>query len=146
MSRSPGSTARAAREEHNAETVRRAIDAFNRRDLDAFFSYHTADTTSHEVFFPRPLRRDEFRSFLERFLHAYPNARIETQNLVVEGDVVVVENVLTATFVNDFGEARATGRAYVAREAVVFELADGKIKAARIYLDQKSIEQQLGLA
>lgn len=138
--------ARENSEHKNADTVRKAIDAFNRRDLDGFFSYHTPDTTSHEVYFPKPLGRDEFRSFLGRFLRAYPDARIETQSLVVEGDVVVVENVLTATFVNDLDEVRATGRAYRAREAVVFELEGGKIKAARIYLDQKSIEQQLGLA
>jgi hypothetical protein len=31
------------------------------------------------------------------------------------------------------------------REGVFFELEGGKIKAARIYLDQKTIEEQLGL-
>lgn len=134
-----------SQQEKNKEVVRKAIRAFNDRDLGLFFTYHTEDTTSHEVYFPEPLRGNEFREFLEEFMHAYPDAHIQTQNMAAEGNTVVVENVLTATFENDFGEVKATGRSYTAREAVFFELENEKIKAARIYLDQKSIEQQLGL-
>ena len=133
------------REEQNKETVRSAIQALNDRDLDRFFSYHTEDTTSHEVYFPKPLQRDEFWEFLSEFLSAYPDAHINTQNMIAEGDAVGVENVMTATFANDFRGARATGRSYTVREGVFFELEGGKIKAARIYLDQKTIEEQLGL-
>lgn len=134
-----------SQQENNKEVVRKAIQAFNDRDLDLFFSFHTEDTTSHEVYFSEPLQRDEFRIFLVEFMQAYPDARINTQNMVADGNTVVVENVLTATFENDIGGVKATGRSYQAREAVFFELENGKIKAARIYLDQKSIDQQLGL-
>jgi steroid delta-isomerase-like uncharacterized protein len=134
-----------SQEERNKEVVRNAIQAFNDRDLELFFSFHTEDTTSHEVFFPEPLQRDEFREFLATFMQAYPDAHIDTQNMVAQGNTVVVENVLTATFENDLGETKATGRSYTAKEAVFFELENEKIKAARIYLDQKSVEQQLGI-
>jgi len=133
------------REEENKETVRNAVQALNDRDLDRFFSYHTEDTTSHEVYFPRPLQRDEFREFLGQFLQAYPDAHIETQNMVSEGNTVAIENVMTATFANDFRGVKATGRRYSVQEGVFFELEGGKIKAARIYLDQKTLEEQLGL-
>ena len=132
-------------EERNKQVVADAIAALNDRDLDRFFSLHTDDTTSHEVFFPAPLERAEFREFLGEFLRAYPDARIETHAMIAEGDTVAVENVLTATFSSRFRGQAPTGRSYTAREAVFFELVDGRIRAARIYLDQKSIEAQLGL-
>jgi steroid delta-isomerase-like uncharacterized protein len=134
-----------ALEERNKTVVASAITALNERDLDRFFSLHTADTTSHEVFFPEPLPRDAFRAFLEEFLAAYPDARIRTERMIAEGNTVAVENVLTATFAGPFRGAPPTGRSYVAREAVFFELVGGQIHAARIYLDQKSIEAQLGI-
>jgi len=133
------------REQRNQQVVRRAIAALNQKDLDLFFSYHTEDTTSHEVYFPEPLPRGTFRSFLDSFLRAYPDTHIETRNMIAEGDTVVVENVMSATFTHDLGETKATGRSFTTREAVVFELADGKIKATRIYQDQKTIEEQQGV-
>lgn len=132
-------------EEENKEVVRNAIAAFNSRDLDGFFSFHTHDTTSHEVFFPEPLGRDEFYAFVQEFWHAYPDHRIETVNMVCEGDTVVVENVLTGTFENELRGQRPTGRSYRTGEAVVFDLVNQKIRAARIYLDQKTMEEQLGI-
>jgi len=132
-------------EERNKAVVASAIAALNDHDLDRFFALHTADTTSHEVFFPEPLPRDEFRAFLEEFLAAYPDARIRTEAMIADGNTVAVENVLTATFAGPFRGTPPTGRSYTAREAVFFELTGGRIRAARIYLDQKSIEAQLGI-
>lgn len=134
------------REERNKEVVRQAIRALNERDLDRFFSYHTEDTTSHEVYFPKPLTRDELRAFLQEFLEAYPDARIETQNMVAQGDQVAIENVFTATFTKPLKGVQPTGKTFTIREGVFFELKDSKIRRARIYLDQKTLEQQLGLA
>jgi steroid delta-isomerase-like uncharacterized protein len=132
--------------ERSKEVVREAIAALNARDLDRFFSLHTPDTTSQEVYFSEPLDRDEFGRFLVEFLHAYPDAHIDTVNMICEAGIVAVENVMTATFVNEFRGVQPTGRTYSAREAVFFELESNKIRRARIYLDQKSIEAQLGLA
>jgi steroid delta-isomerase-like uncharacterized protein len=133
------------KEERNMEVVRRAIQALNDRDVDGFLSSFTEDGTSHEVFFPEPLNLEEFRPFLEEWLNAYPDAKIETQNMVAEGDKVAVENIVSGTFENDLSGNKATGKFYQAREGVFFDLSDGKIKAERIYLDQKHIEEQLGI-
>ena len=133
------------KEERNMEVVRRAIRALNDRDVDGFLSNFTEDGTSHEVFFPEPLNLEEFRPFLEEWLDAYPDAKIETQNMVAEGDKVAVENIVSGTFKKDLSGNKATGRHYQAREGVFFDLSGGKIRAERIYLDQKHIEEQLGI-
>jgi steroid delta-isomerase-like uncharacterized protein len=107
-------------------------------------SYHTEDATSHEVFFPEPVPHDELIELLHQWLHAYPDAIIDTQKVFVEGNIVAVENHVSGTFDNDFLGDKATGRSYETREAVFFELENGKIKAERIYIDRKSIAEQLG--
>jgi steroid delta-isomerase-like uncharacterized protein len=127
-------------------TVRNAIAALNDRDLERFFSLHTEDTTSHEVYFPEPLGRQQFQEFLTEFLDAYPDAHVQTQNMFAQGESVAVENVMSATFANAFRGVAPTGKRYTVREGVFFELRNRKIKAARIYLDRKTIEEQLGLA
>lgn len=132
------------KEEKNKQVVLAAIDAFNRQDLEAYWSYHTEDTTSHEVYFPEPLTKADMTKFVPELWHAYPDWHIETVTIIAEDDIVVVENVMTATFINDHGDLKATGKSFRLPEGVVFEMKDGKIHHVRIYLDQKSQEEQLG--
>lgn len=133
------------KEEKNKEVVRKAIEAFNNQDLEAYWSYHTEDTTSHEVYFPEPLTKAEMSEFVPKLWHAYPDWKIEIQSMTAEGDMVAVENIMTATFERDFDDQKATGKSFVTREGVFFEMKDGKIHHVRIYLDQKSQEAQLGI-
>lgn len=129
----------------NREVVLKAIKALSDHDVDTFMSYHTESMTSHEVYFPDPIGREALIDWLYQWLHAYPDAKIETQKSYVEGNTVAVENKVTGTFANDLQGIKATGRSYEVREAVFFELENGKIKAERIYIDRRSIDEQLGL-
>jgi steroid delta-isomerase-like uncharacterized protein len=132
-------------EARNRETVLKAIKALSDHDVAGFLSYHTEDATSHEPFYPDPIPLTRLRELLHEWLHTYPDAKIETQNSFVEQDTVVVENLVSGTFTNDFLGQKATGKYYQVREAVFFELENGKIKRERIYIDQRSIEEQLGI-
>lgn len=131
-------------EERNREVVLNAIKALSDHDIDGFMSYHTDDMTSHEPFYPDPIPRDQLITLLHQWVHTYPDAKVETQHIYVEGDIVAVENLVSGTFENDFLGEKATGRSYQTREAVFFELENGKIKAERIYIDRKHIAEQLG--
>jgi steroid delta-isomerase-like uncharacterized protein len=134
------------KEEQNKEVVRRAIAAFNNRDLEAYWACHTDDTTSHEVYFPEPLSKADMSKFVPQLWHAYPDWHIDTKSITAEGDLVAVENVMTATFVNDMGDQKATGKSFTVREGVFFQMKDGLIHHVRIYLDQKTQNEQLGIA
>jgi steroid delta-isomerase-like uncharacterized protein len=134
------------KEERNKEVVRKAIDAFNRQDLDAYWKCHTEDTTSHEVYFPNPLTKAEMSKFVPELWHAYPDWKIETKTMIAEGDMVAVENVMTATFKRDHGEIKATGKSFSVREGVIFQMKGGLIQHVRVYLDRRSQDEQLGLA
>lgn len=135
-----------AKEDQNKEVVHKAIEAFNKQDLEQYWSCHTEDTTSHEVYFPNPLTKAEMSKFVPELWHAYPDWHIETKTILAEGDMVAVENVMTATFKRDHGEIKATGKSFTVREGVFFEMKDGKIHHVRVYLDRRSQDEQLGIA
>lgn len=134
------------REEENKAVVRKAIDAFNRRDYGTYFACHTEDSTSWEVFFDKPLTWQQSRGFIPDYWGAYPDARVDTQVMIAEGDVVAVENIISGTFRNDFMGRKATGKSFRQAEAVFFRLENGRIKETRIFTDQKFMEQQLGVS
>lgn len=134
------------KEEKNKETVLNAIAAFNNQDIDLYWSYHTEDTTSHEVYFPEPLTKTEMSKFVPQLWHSYPDWHIETKTIIAEGDIVAVENIMTATFERDHGDIKATGKSFVVPEGVIFEMKDGLIHHVRVYLDQKTQEEQLGIS
>ena len=133
-----------AKEGKHKEVVLAAIDAFNKQDLELYWSYHTEDTTSHEVYFPDPLTKAEMSKFVPELWHSYPDWHIDTKTIIAEGDIVAVENIMTATFVNDHGDLKATGKSFSVPEGVIFQMKDGKIQHVRIYLDSKSQAEQLG--
>jgi predicted ester cyclase len=58
---------------------------------------------------------------------------------------VVVENIVSGTFKNDFLGNKATNNSFKQREAVFFDVENGKIKMQRIYMDQKALEKQQGI-
>ncbi|HEY6652882.1 MAG TPA: nuclear transport factor 2 family protein [Solirubrobacterales bacterium] len=85
--------------EENVELVRRAIDAYNRRDLDGLFENWAPDavvdwSNSHGLDARVFRGREEIRPFARRFLETFDEGRIEVLDVVeVDAGVVVVDNV-----------------------------------------------------
>ena len=127
------------------ELIRKTIGAFNSRNLDLYFSYHTDEATSWEVYFEAPIRVKESAEFTRAYWSAFPDAAVDTQQMWVSGNVVFVENIVSGTFRGEFLGRRPTGRRFLLREAVIFELAADKISAVRIYMDRRTQEEQLGI-
>ena len=85
--------------QENVEVVRRATDAYNRGDIDGFAECwaHDAvvDWSNSRGFEAGVYRgRGAIRAFMERFLAAFNDVRIDLADVIeVEEGVVVVENV-----------------------------------------------------
>ena len=82
---------------------------------------------------------------MPKYWRSYPDACVDTQFIYAEGNSVVVENIMSGTFLNDFEDQKSTGKSFRVWEACVFDLVDGKIKDARVYTDRKAINDQLGV-
>ena len=85
--------------QENVEAVRRATDAFNRRDMDGFVENWAPDAVLDWSHSRGPdagvyQGHEEVRTFGHQFLAAWDELRIEIDTPIeVEDDVLVVENV-----------------------------------------------------
>ncbi len=132
-------------EENNKKVVLKAIEFFNNRDLPGYIACHTKDATVWETFFPEPISMEESVKFVPQYWNAFPDAFIDTKNIMCNGNTVAVENVVSGTFKNDFLNDKATNNTFKQREAVFFDIEDGKIRMQRVYMDQKALEKQQGI-
>jgi ketosteroid isomerase-like protein len=130
----PRDTAQAMPEE-NVEVVRRAIDAYNRRDFDAIRAISEPEVEL-DWSASRGLEAGVYKGleqvigFYRNFLDTFEEVHIEPERFVESGDLVVVPN-----------SAQIRGRdgiETVARSAFVFEIRGGYV--ARICLYQETAE------
>jgi ketosteroid isomerase-like protein len=80
--------------QENAETLRRAIDAFNRRDLQAAASYLDRDSEwdwSRSIGPDRSVYRgpQQIISFWEEFVSGFDDIRMEIEDILERGDQLV---------------------------------------------------------
>jgi ketosteroid isomerase-like protein len=117
--------------EDNAEVVRSAFAAYNRRDLDGVLEDWAPDGVvdwSRSRGFDAGVFRghDEIRAFWRRLLDAFEEVRVEIEDLLaVEEGVLLVENV-----------AYLRGRDGIeveARSAIVIERRDGQTTSLTLY-------------
>src|SRR5947208_12409342 len=107
----------------NVEVVRRSIDAYNRRDLEAVRRLNSPDievdwSASRGLAANVYRGRDEVMRFYQDFLEVF-DVNIEPEGFIASGDLVVVPNT-----------SRNRGRDGIetsARSALLFEVRGGRI-------------------
>jgi ketosteroid isomerase-like protein len=127
----------------NVEIVRRATDAYNRRDLDGLVEHWAPDAVLDWSNSRGPEAgvyrgRDEIRMFTRRFLAVWDDARLEFEDPIeVEDDLLVVENV-----------AYLRGRDGIetqARSAWVLTFRDGQQTSLTLYQTMQEALEAAGL-
>jgi predicted ester cyclase len=134
----------------NVDLIRSLYDAWNRRDLDA-----QADATAPGGRITVVGTGDVFegpegtRRYAESWAGGFPDGQITVDNVIAEGDRIVVEftgrGTHTGTLETSMGSIAPTGRSVTIKLCDVLELVDGKIMTQRSYFDTGSIMAQLGL-
>ena len=134
----------------NTELARSLYDAWNNRDFD-FMSERTAtDGTITVVGSGQTLRGpDGARQYHTSWADAFPDGRITIDNVIAQGDQIVVEftgrGTHTGTLTSSAGSISATGRSVTLHLCDVLEFADGKVKTQRTYFDSGALMAQLGM-
>ena len=129
--------------QRNVEIVRRAIDAFNRRDLDA--AARDSDPKV-EVDWSRSLGveaaiyqgRDDVRGFWNTFLDMFERIVVYPDEFIERGEHVVVPN-----------RTRMWGRDGIeveARSVLVVTLRDGRILKWRLYQERDDALAAVGMS
>jgi ketosteroid isomerase-like protein len=128
----------------NVEIVKEAIDAVNRRDIDAFSQLGTADCE----WFPAVIGSVEPTTFcgregMETYLATIPETWDEIR-VVIEGLRDLDDRVLAHVRLETRG--RGSGVPTSASQWVLYDFRDGKISRLRGYLDHGEALRAAGLA
>lgn len=100
------------------------------------------------VYFPgeaEPIKREDLPQFFSRMRTAFPDWNIWMEDMVAEGDNVVVIGTQSGTHQGPYQGMPATGKSYKVRNHVLYRLRDGRIIEARPAFDRLSIMEQLGI-
>ena len=120
--------------EENKATIRRWIEARNANDIEAAAACWTE------------AERDGIRRAFAGFTEAFPDARITPEELIAEGDKVVLRWVFRGTHRGAFRGIPPTGRAVEWPGVDIYTVAAGQLTELVRAADTLALLQQLGVA
>ena len=86
----------------------------------------------------------EYKQGMAVFHTAFPDLRFTIEDVVAEGDKVVVRWTLHATHAGEYQGHPPTGKTITVTGISLFRLADGKIQEITVNMDRLGQAQQLG--
>ncbi|GAA3263326.1 ester cyclase [Nonomuraea helvata] len=139
----------ADQEARNKETYHHFHDAINSGDLEVISKaideyvhpegrFHTAERTDV------PAVQAQKRIW-ETLLRAFPDIHVTVEDLLAEGDKIVVRQTVTGTNSGEYRGMPATGRSVTYNEIFIVCFADGQITDLWGVVDVYSQLRQLGL-
>jgi steroid delta-isomerase-like uncharacterized protein len=130
--------------EENREVVRSLIGYYNAGDRGA----------AHELISPdcvildwtgKEFTKDEFIPTMEEFVRAFPDFHIVIEDLIAEGDKVVVRLTESGTMTQDFMGAAPTGQKYTQPAIEIHRIVEGKIMNLWTVRDIATAMVQVGM-
>ena len=131
--------------EENKALIRRWIEAYNERDLQAEAEVLAPDYVAHVPAAPGPLEGLEaWRQFSGSFAEAFPDIRLTVEEIFSEGDLVAARVVFRGTHRGEFQGILPTGKEVAFTSIEVNRVRDGKVEEHWVELDLLGLMQQLG--
>jgi predicted ester cyclase len=118
----------------------------NTGNLDAADHYFAQDFVDHTTPAGLPNGLAGFKAYITRLRSAFPDLHFTVEDVVAEGETVVVRATARGTMTGDFLEMKATGKTATWTEIHIGRLADGKVVEHWATIDQLGMLQQLGFA
>jgi steroid delta-isomerase-like uncharacterized protein len=135
----------------NKAIIRRYIEQVNRRNdavIDELVANDVMVSTllavSDDASGPS-VGRDVVRQRYRRNTTAFPDCQVTVEQLIAEGDIVVMHWTHRGTHMGDVLGVPATGREIRGAAISIYRIVDGKIAEMQALWDQSEIWQQLGL-
>ena len=131
--------------EDNKADVRRGYEeGFNQRNLAVFdelmasdYVWHIASTTVQG--------REPAKQLISRFLTAFPDGRYTIEDMIAEGDRVVVRQTFRGTHRGNFMGIAPTGKQVTVTEIEIFRVANGRGVENWTNSDDLGLLHQLGV-
>jgi len=128
------------------ELAKKQVAALNAHDLESYVSRIDGSYVGHTETSPEPIRGPEgVRANTGMLLTAFPDLKVEVQDILASGDTVVTRVHVTGTHKAAFAGIPATNNRISIDGCTVVEFKNGKAVRARTYSDTLTLMQQLGV-
>lgn len=136
--------------ERNKAVVRRYIEELNRRNESVIDEVVAEDVAAGSLLVtddapPEVIGRDGVRAGYRRNIAAFPDYAVTIEELIAEGDRVVMHWTHRGTHQGEFLGVPATGREIVGAAVSIYRVVDGRIAEVRAMFDRAEVWEQLGL-
>ncbi|HSO55752.1 MAG TPA: ester cyclase [Actinomycetes bacterium] len=133
--------------DENKAVVQRLFDAINSGSLDELPEVVAPDVVDHNaVIFMQPEGPGGVQEGVRMLLQGFPDLHLTTEELVAEGDRVVVRFTMSGTNTGDYrGLPVPTQQRFESEAIAVLRVADGKVAEIRGTADRLGMLTQLGI-
>ena len=136
--------------EQNKALVRRAIEeVLSHGDWEVFEEIYAPNVVTH---YQAPVvpagkleGRDALRQIVESYRTAFPDLIATVEDVLAEGDKVVIRWTSTGTHRGPLGTVPATGKRVSVRAMAITRIAGGQLVEGWVMDDQLGMLQQLGV-
>jgi steroid delta-isomerase-like uncharacterized protein len=131
--------------EQNKALMRRFYDeVVNRGNLNMIDELVSPDFVDHEAFPGLPAGREGVKQFFSMLRAAFPDLRMNVDDLIAEGDKAVARGTMTGTHQGEFAGIAATGKTVSVPTIDIARFAHGKLAEHWGVTDTMSMAEQLG--
>jgi steroid delta-isomerase-like uncharacterized protein len=122
------------------------IAAWNAHDPDKILSFFSDDVLYEDLAIGKTMHgKQELAEFIKLTLNDIPDFHIEATSLIVSGDWVASEAIMSGTMAHSsIPGIPATGKSFSLRAASIMELSNGKIRRETDYYNAITMMQQIG--
>ena len=133
-------------EENKARTLAFMEEVLNKKNVGALDDFFAADYVEHSESPPGiPANREGMKQMMGMFFAGFPDLQVTTEEVIAEGDKVVVRNTVRGTHQGEFMGIPATGKQIEISEIHIVRIVDGMVVEHWGITDQMGMMQQLGL-
>jgi len=120
-------------------------EVFNQRRVELVDDLAVDDYVEHDPFPGQGDGRDDLKARVRTILEAFDPLRFRIEDMIAEGDRVVVRWSQTGTHTGDFLGAPPTGREFTSTGIDIHRVADGRMAEHWHVVDLYGLLMQLGL-
>ena len=126
--------------------IRSYIEAINKNDPRALDGFFAPNLRTHTLPTGYPRGTEGLKTLISTYQKAFTNFKLKVDDIITEGDTVVVLWSATGKHTDDFMGSRATGSALSIAGCSVYKISrDGKITDHWNFINQLDVLKQLGV-
>jgi steroid delta-isomerase-like uncharacterized protein len=130
--------------EENKAVMQRWIDAWNERNVDAVDEFVSDAFVRHDPNAPEVRGPVEEKQLMAMYFSAFPDLRFAVEDMVAEGDKVVLRYTIRGTHRGELMGIPPTDKQVTLTATETYRLAGGKIEEQWVNMDALGMMQQLG--